>query len=1019
MFGLIKKIFGSAQDRQIAKYRKIVASVNHWEEQFQQLTDEQLKDKTTEFKKRLQKGESLQDLLPEAYAVVKNTCRRLCGQEIHVSGYKQNWDMIPYDVQIIGAIAMHYGFIAEMQTGEGKTLTACLPLYLNALTGKPVHLVTVNDYLVMRDCQWTGSIFRWLGLSTGALTADVLPHERGAVYSCDIVYGTSSEFGFDYLRDHSSAMRKEEQVQRGHYFAIIDEVDSILIDEARTPLIISGPAPVSRQMYDELKEGVAALVLKQRDLCNKWGSEAKKIIDATAAMRNNGEKIDKEQAKLEDEAFQKLWLISKTTPRNRLLKKIQENPDMRHRIEQWDVYYYSDQNKEEKIKALADLYVIVDERANEYELTDLGINTWTSALQQSNVYADDFVLLDLGAEYLQIEQNTALTEEEKMQRKIDVRQKDALIKERMHNLRQLLRAHLLMERDIDYIVQDRKIIIVDENTGRPQPGRRFSDGLHQALEAKESVPVQGETQTYATVTLQNYFRMYTKLAGMSGTAITEAKEFKEIYNIDVLQIPTFQPSRRIDSHDEIYMTEREKYAAIVKAIQMLHEQGRPILVGTESVDVSEKLSHILRQKQIPHHVLNAKQHDKEAEIIANAGTRGAVTIATNMAGRGTDIKLAPGVAEIKGLHVIGTTRHQSRRIDRQLRGRCGRLGDPGSSQFYVSFEDQLLRMFSSPRLTAMLKRLRPPEGEPISASMLDKSIETAQKRIEQKHYMIRKHTLEYDNVMNKQRQEVYRFRDEILQSSHLYGLVRDLLESTCATVASKFFVSRSTIEGWDGPGYRNWLMEHFPLFFEESYFEDDYLTVEQIEEMAAEKVLHAFDEKYKTEEQKGINIYSGDSLHVSHVLDDALRMLLVNQIDTLWQEHLLAMDHLRAEIQVRSIGQKDPLIEFKHEAFALFDRFSFELKTESVKNIFQTSFIQDAQPLWIKSHFSPFHLQMGRHFLHDLSTNEEEDNEEEEHIVSSDSELLLVSTKDKEKRNDLCSCESGKKYKKCCGQYEE
>lgn len=937
MFNFFKKIFGTSQQRQIKKYNHIVKKINFLEKDLQSLSDEAIKAKTAEFKQRYQQGAALEELLPEAYAVVKNTCRRLCGTEIDVSGYAQEWDMVPYDVQILGAIAMHYGYISEMQTGEGKTLTASMPLYLNALSGQPVHLVTVNDYLAQRDCDWIGSIFRWLGLTTEALTGDTYPFQRKAIYNADVVYGTSSEFGFDYLRDHSSAMRAEEVVQRGHYFAIIDEVDSVLIDEARTPLIISGPSAVSRQMYSELREGVSELVKLQWDFCNKLATDAKKKIEHAIHARAKG-KVSKQDGLVESNAYKDLWLVGKGTPRNNTLRRLLENPDIRSQIEKWDIYFYGEQVKEEKSKTLSQLFIVVDERGNDFELTDKGISAWSKI--QGEQGQEDFIMLDLGGEYHTIDQNVDLTEQEKLEKKVALREEDAQRKERAHNIRQLLRAHLLMEKDIDYIIENEKIVIVDENTGRPQPGRRFSDGLHQALEAKENVPIQRETQTYATVTLQNYFRMYKKLAGMSGTAITEAKEFKEIYNLDVLQIPTNKPCIRIDQHDKIFMTEREKYGALIQEIRSLYDKGQPILIGTESVDVSEKLSRILKQHAIPHNVLNAKHNEQEAEIIAQAGHVGSITISTNMAGRGTDIKLFSGAAELGGLHVIGTTRHPSRRIDRQLRGRSARCGDPGSSQFYVSFEDQLMRMFNSPSLTTMLQRFRPPEGEPISAPMLDRAVETAQKRVEQKNYMIRKHTLEYDNVMNKQRQEVYRFRDDLLQSQDLYKVALEILETTCSMLAAEYFSSRSGDSSWDPEGYRQRLMEAFPIYFPENYFDKDNLEIDDIEKMASEKVCQAFLDKIHAEEQDAIAIFKDYPEEIQKTIHGTIRYILLNAIDSLWQEHLLSMDHLRAEVQVRSLGQKDPLIEYKQEAFKLFEAFGRESRIKMIESLFKTKFIE-------------------------------------------------------------------------------
>lgn len=1017
MFGFLKKIFGTAQDRLLRKYFKTVGAVNAWDEKYKALTDEQLRYKTQEFRGRLQKGETLDDLLPEAFGVVKNCCRRLCGTEIHVSGYDQKWDMIPYDVQIVGGIALHNGTIAEMQTGEGKTLTATMPLYLNALTGKPVHLVTVNDYLASRDCQWMGAIFRWLGLTTAALTNSTPPEQRHAVYEADIVYGTASEFGFDYLRDNSMAFRKEEQVQRGYFYAIIDEVDSILIDEARTPLIISGPVPVSHQMYEELKSGVDELVKRQKDFCNRLAVEARKVLDQPALPP--GQKKDKKQEQAEQEALRKLWLVGKGTPQNKVLKRIKEDPDMRAALDKWDLYYYSDQNKEEKVNALADLYMVIDEKNSEYELTDKGVQAWH---EYCGGTGDEFVMMDISHEYLMVDQDPTLDAEGKIQRKLAIQEEDAKRKERTHNIRQLLRGHLLMERDVDYIIQDNKIVIIDENTGRPQPGRRFSDGLHQAIEAKEGVDIQKETQTYATITLQNFFRMYAKIAGMTGTASTEANEFKQIYKIDVLEIPTHRKTRRVDHNDEIYMTEREKYNAILKEIAEIHAQGRPVLIGTESVEISEKLSRIFKQNKLEHTVLNAKQNEKEAEIVAHAGRRSAITISTNMAGRGTDIKLEPGVAEIGGLHVVGTTRHQSRRIDRQLRGRCARQGDPGSSKFYVSFEDSLLRLFASPRLTGILQKFRPPEGEPISAGILNKSIETAQKRIEQRNYTIRKHTLEYDDVMNKQRQEIYTFRNDVLRSEDIRPLAIEVLESVCAMGADQFFKSRSEENGWNPEGYRQWLIEHFPLSFPEGLFDDEYLEIEELEKRAADIVIRAFKDKLERESTKV------PSTHVSpdqkNPALEAVRNLMIRKIDHLWIEHLLAMDHLRVDVNLRTVGQRDPLTEFKHEAFTMFDEFSRNLRNDIAHDLFRFEIVTREHPS-IQQLLSQLQMETERSFLTELekpqmpanagSRAHQQDDFSEENEEFAEEKLQPVTVAPKTGRNDSCPCGSGKKYKNCCG----
>ncbi len=753
------------------------------------------------------------------------------------------------------------------------------------------------------------------------------PHKRKEVYASDIVYGTASEFGFDYLRDNSMAMNKHEQVQRGHYFAMVDEIDSILIDEARTPLIISGPVPESRQMYDELKEGVSHLVRIQRDLCNRIATEARRELEACGILGEpqEGRKRLKER---EEAAFRKLWLVGKGTPRNKILKRIKENPDLRARIDTWETYFFGEQNKEEKLEALSELFIVVDERNNEYELTDKGIREWSSlATDQAS---DDFVMLDLGYEYSLVEADPSLSDEDKMQAKIRLREEDAKRKERAHNLRQMLRAQLLMEKDIDYIIHENKIVIIDENTGRPQPGRRFSDGLHQAIEAKENVDIQGETQTYATITLQNYFRMYERLAGMTGTAMTEANEFKEIYKLEVIEIPTHRACVRKDFDDEIYMTEREKYNAILKEIKDIHEQGRPILIGTESVEVSEKLSRILKQNKLEHTILNAKNHAKEAEIIADAGKQEAITLATNMAGRGTDIKLKDS-ASLGGLHVIGTTRHQSRRIDRQLRGRSGRLGDPGSSKFFVSFEDSLMRLFASPRMTSLLQRFRPPEGEPISAKVLNKSIETAQKRVEQRNYTIRKHTLEYDDVMNKQRQEVYAFRNELLFSEKPVSLALECIESAALRLVKDCTSGKSA----DLKALVDLLIAHFPVPFDEKTLENT--DPEGLEKIVLDKVVAAFE--LKLQHQRNVIGFLRPDLEdgekAQGILHEVMRNLMLRKIDHLWIEHLLAIDHLRTDVHMRTVGQKDPLLEFKHESFALFDAFSQRLKQEISRDLFR------------------------------------------------------------------------------------
>jgi len=1010
MFGLFKKIFGTSQERTIGQFKKIVSEVNQFDEQYKALSDDELRAKTDEFKKRHQAGESLDQLLPEAYGVIKNACRRLCGTEIHVSGYDQKWDMIPYDVQIVGAIAMHHGNISEMQTGEGKTLTATMPLYLNALSGGSVHLVTVNDYLATRDCEWVGTILRWLGLTTGTLTNGTPPHKRREIYQANVVYGTASEFGFDYLRDNSMAQSSKEQAQRSHTFAVIDEIDSILIDEARTPLIISGPAPQSTQMYDQLQSKAASLVKKQRDCCNKIASEAKRVLERYWSQ----EEIDMKDKQVRNEVRDtclRLWLVSLGMPNNKILRRAKEHPDLRAEVEKWSTYFHGDQTKAEKAEKIAELYLVIDEKSSEFELTDRGIAAW-GALEGCS--ADDFIMLDLGHEYAKVDENSDLSQEQKLEQKMALNDADALRKERSHNLRQLLHAHLLMELDIDYIVVDGKIVIIDEHTGRPQPGRRFSDGLHQAIEAKENVEIQKETQTYATITLQNYFRMYDKIAGMTGTAITEAGEFKEIYQLDVLQIPTYKVCKRDDANDEIYMTEREKYHAILQEIREIHEKGRPILIGTESVEVSEKLARILKQNQIKHTVLNAKYHEQEAEIIAQAGAHAAVTVSTNMAGRGTDIKLKSDVAELGGLHVIGTTRHQSRRIDRQLRGRSARLGDPGSTKFFVSFEDQLLRLFASPRLTALIQRFRPPEGEPISAGILNRSIETAQKRVENRNYTIRKHTLEYDDVMNKQRLEIYDFRNDILHNPDLQTQAIRLLQDVCSLTAQEYFVSRSQEGGWDPEGYRLALMGYFPINFQPGCFDNDHITLEEIEQEAGKMVQEAFMQKIAS--LITVAKEQDPELQEQRLKQEAIGGVMLHKIDELWKEHLHMMDHLRTEVSLRTVAQKDPLLEFKEEAFELFFDLSKRVKLEIARNLFKLSIRAHSSSMF-EQILNQVSLETNRLIFDDTQGLDAPSQPAPQRRPEPPAQKVQapVTAAPKVGRNDLCPCKSGQKYKKCCG----
>ncbi len=684
----------------------------------------------------------LENILPEAFAVVKCGARLMCGQMVDVCGTPIKWDMVHFDVQLIGGIALHRGFIAEMATGEGKTLVATLPVYLNALTGMGVHVVTVNDYLARRDSMWMGALFSFLGLTIGCIQSMMPSDLRRQQYAKDITYGTNSEFGFDYLRDNGMASSKEAQVQRGHYFAIIDEVDSILIDEARTPLIISGPAVIEHeQQYDTLKPLIEKVVRKQVELCNGLMEKAVEYAKAGDTER----------------AGRCLFKVKLGQPRNRAYMRSQQDPEYRRMVEKYELFLYQDPRKIELFKLKEELYYTIDEKTHDADLMEMGREIISPG------HPENFVLPDIGTEFVNIDEDEKLSEREKEARKTALMKRLDETGVRLHTTSQLLKAYTIYEKDVEYVVKDNKIVIIDQNTGREMPGRRWSEGLHQAVEAKEGVEVEAENMTYATITIQNYFRLYSRLAGMTGTAETEAAEFHDIYKLDVLPIPTNRPCIREDQNDLIFRSRREKFNAVVGKIVELHKKGQPVLVGTASVEASETLSRMLSFAKVPHEVLNAKNHQREAEIVARAGQRGAVTVSTNMAGRGTDIKLGEGVAELGGLFVLGTERYESRRIDRQLRGRCSRQGDPGGSQFFLSFEDDLMRNFGgSERMTKMMDRFGMQEGEAVENALMNRIIEGAQKRVEQRNYMWRKHVLDYDDVMNQQRMIVYAMRNDAL-----------------------------------------------------------------------------------------------------------------------------------------------------------------------------------------------------------------------------------------------------------------
>ena len=775
---LVKKVFGSRSDREVKQLYPLVSEINKFAETLSNKSDEDLKARSIELRNEiisavkeakeaakkdindkeeakkfilLAEHSKLEEILPEAFAMVKETCRRMCGSSWKVVGRELKWEMIPYDVQIIGGIILHRGNVAEMKTGEGKTLVAAFPIYLNALAGRGVHLITVNDYLAQRDAEWMGEVYKRLGLSVGFILNNMTPEQRRQNYNCDITYGTNNEFGFDYLRDNM-ALQKEDLVQRDHAYAIVDEVDSVLIDEARTPLIISGAvdAPVDSSFKD-LRPLIQNLVRKQNTLVSQIIVEAHNLL---------------EDGKDKEAGYKYLQALRGMPKHPKVMKAFQEAgaKKLAYQIE-------SEFMRDKKLHEVdEDLFFSIDEKTHVIDITEMGRN---------NLAPDDpdlFVIPDLGELLHDIDNNESFSKIEKDKEKEAAHQTHANRSGQIHNMTQLLRAYTLYEKDVEYVVQDSRVQIVDEFTGRILSGRRYSDGLHQALEAKENVTVERETQTLATITIQNYFRMYDKLAGMTGTAETEAEEFASIYNLEVLVIPTHRPIVRDDRNDLIYKTTREKYNAVVEEIIRCQQTGQPSLVGTISVEASELLSRMLKSKGVPHNVLNAKQHQSEAEIVARAGQHGAVTIATNMAGRGTDIKLGEGMKELGGLHIIGAERHESRRIDLQLRGRSGRQGDSGSSVFYLSLEDDLMRLFNSERIASIMDRLGAEEGEVITAIMVTRAIENAQKKVEQRNFGIRKHLLEYDDVMNQQRQVVYDIRKQALNDEDITEAIDDMVD---------------------------------------------------------------------------------------------------------------------------------------------------------------------------------------------------------------------------------------------------
>jgi preprotein translocase subunit SecA len=992
--------------------------------------------------------EVLSEILPEAFAVVKDTARRFFESEyvevtatqndrdlaarkqsVEIVGDKARfrnswtaggnlirWDMVHYNCQLIGGAVLHEGKIAEMATGEGKTLVATLPVYLNALPGKGVHIVTVNDYLAKRDSEWMGPLFEFHGLKVDCIDKhEPNSQARRDAYLADITYGTNNEFGFDYLRDNMTS-NPEEMVQRPHNYAIVDEVDSVLIDDARTPLIISGPTPKGEnQLFDDLKNNVSKLYNAQRNLVTKLLAEAKSLTE---------DPKDDEKMKLGGE---QLLRAHHGLPKNKALIKFLSEPGMKALLLKTENFYLAEQAKNMHIID-DELYFVIDEKNNTIELREKGIDLLTQSYEDPSFY----ILPDIGSVLADLEKQN-LTDEEKLNRK-DALMRDYSIKtERVHTVNQLIKAYALFEKDVEYVVMDNKVKIVDEQTGRILEGRRYSDGLHQAIEAKENVKIEAATQTYATITLQNYFRMYRKLAGMTGTAETEAGELWDIYKLDVVVIPTNKPIIRDDREDLVYKTKREKFNAVIEEIEKLVAQGRPSLVGTTSVETSELLSRMLTRKHIPHNVLNAKLHAKEADIVAEAGRAGTVTIATNMAGRGTDIKLGPGVREAGGLAIIGTERHESRRVDRQLRGRSGRQGDPGSSQFFVSLEDDLMRMFGSDRIAKIMDRMGIKDGEVIQHSMITKSIERAQKKVEENNFGIRKRLLEYDDVMNIQREAIYKKRKHALFGDRLAVDISNMIYDVCETIL---------LDSHDSRNFQNFKLELLKEFASDSPFTEAefgsssssklsdelydfvYKRYRQKCENIAAKTYPVIQAVYENETQyENIAIPVTDGLktmqavaNLKRAYDDKAREVVLSiekgivlgMIDNAWKEHLREMDDLKQSVQNAAYEQKDPLLIYKFESFELFKA----MVQKTNKEI--TSFLIKADvPIQADN---VREAQVPRKMDRARMREERSDLLSQSHSNTQQQTVNQpVKVEKKVGRNDPCPCGSGKKYKNCHG----
>tara|TARA_A100001037_G_scaffold290660_1_gene303806 strand:+ start:2692 stop:5718 length:3027 start_codon:yes stop_codon:yes gene_type:complete len=929
---ILTKIFGTKSDREIKKILPIVNEVNEFYDSLEGKDIAYLQSRTKELQKIIQQSistvesEKLSNIddpkelkkiraqitekvlgkhLVESFALVKHACRLLYDEEWDVVGQKIKWEMIPYDEQIIGGIVLHQGKISEMKTGEGKTLVATFPIYLNSLSGRGVHVITVNDYLAQRDAEWMGRVFETLGLSVGFILNSMNPEQRKSSYNCDITYGTNNEFGFDYLRDNMTIDR-EFLVQRKHNYAIVDEVDSVLIDEARTPLIISGPVETKiNQSYIDLKRPVQSLVSKQTQLVSSLVSEAQTLL-------KNEEISDEEKQK----AGLLLLKAKKGLPKFQKLQDIfqeQGTIKMMNAVE-------SEYIAEKKTYLLdEDLLFSIDEQSNSVDLSDKG----REALSPDN--KDAFTIPDLGDLLSDIDDQN-LSVEQKQLEKEKVYKLHSERSSKIHYLSQLLKAYTLFDKDVEYVVQNGQVLIVDEFTGRVLPGRRFSGGLHQALEAKENVKIEKETQTLASITIQNYFRMYDKLSGMTGTANTEAAEFEKIYNLGVTVIPTHRPIKRNDFNDVIYKSMQAKYKAVINEVGEYYSKGQPVLIGTISVEVSELLSKMLKQKGIPHNVLNAKQHQSEAQIVSQAGLKKSITIATNMAGRGTDIKLGPGVEELGGLHIIGTARHESRRIDLQLMGRSGRQGDNGSSRFYISLEDDLMRLFNMDRLATYMDRLSMDDDQELSAGMLNRGVSNAQKKVEERNFAMRKHLLEYDDVLNQQREIIYDLRNKALLSDSIKDTVHDFIEDFIYDIIGDLDFKQ--LKEWDWQSINQQLNSNI-------------LVNIDIKELDS---LNSIDELIDFINEKALKYYQlKEDIIPEELLRKVEKFIVLKTIDEKWRNHLLGMDQLREGIGLRAYGQKNPLIEYKSESYNFFQELLINLRSTVIQRVFHAQISDQSQ----------------------------------------------------------------------------